>query len=58
MGERGAFLAIGRSACAALFLDSAGMLVVMTVEAQQLPVTAVGRVVIVVVISVVHSQLA
>ncbi len=40
----------------ALFLDSAGMLVVMTVETEQLPIAAIGRIIVVVVVPVVNCQ--
>ena len=39
-------------------LHSAGVLVVVAVEAEEFPVAAVGRVVLVVVVAVMHSQLA
>ena len=41
-----------------LFLHTAGMLVVMAVDAEEFPVAAVGRVVVMIVIPVVDRQLA
>jgi hypothetical protein len=53
--ERGAVFSIGRIIFAALFLDSAGMFMIMTVETQQLPVATVRWIVVVVVILVMHG---
>jgi hypothetical protein len=53
--EGGAVLPVGRILFAARFLDSAGMLMIMTVETQQLPVATVWWIVVVVVIFVVHG---
>jgi hypothetical protein len=49
-------LSVVRALCAALFLLTTGMLVVMTIETEKLPVATIGRVVVVVVVFVVDSQ--
>jgi len=58
VGEGGPALATGRGVLTALLLYAAGMLVVVTVKAEQFPVAAVGRIIVVVVIPVVYRQLA
>jgi len=55
--EGGSVFSVGRIILAAILLDPAGMFMIMTVETQQLPVTTVRRIMVVVVIPVVHRQL-
>ncbi len=57
VGEGGFVVAAGSGVYATLFLNASGMLVVVAVDAQQFPVAAVGRIVVVVEVSVVYCQL-
>ena len=48
----------GWSFCAAILLHPAGMLVIVAVDAEQFPVAAVGGIVVVVMVDVVHGEFA
>jgi hypothetical protein len=48
----------GRGFPATILLHAAGMFVIMAVDAEQFPITAVGRIVVVIMIDVVHRELS
>jgi len=54
--KRGLLQSTCRDLLVALFLYASGMLMIVAIETEQLPVTAVGRIVVMVVVSVMNSQ--